>query len=881
MKTTLNTKPFTRPFLAFVCCLFLFQAAIAQNPITLTFSGKDATSGNPVPLQSVMVSNITQGGDTTLWGDTPSLVLQESYGIFEMNHSQNASFTLEPNFPNPFAGTTTVSIRLEDRQDLTLTLYDQQGAVAAMLELELGRGTHRFEVAVPQNRLCLLSVSDGLATETLKLFSITGNDYGIDYKGPDETSQLKTGNETTAFVFQPGDMLEFTVNAVGYYEYTSYDNPTENTPYVFELQVNTTQLPPTVTTAAVTNITATTATSGGNVSDEGSATVTARGVCWSTAPNPTTANNFTNDGGGTGAFTSSITGLAESSTYYVRAYATNQFGTAYGNEVSYSTTALEPVYVCDSAITYSNYYGTEKVIFTYNASGQRLKELYKILNTSYGVWVNYTQYLSTYDASGNILSKINQDWNSTIGSWVNNSQYLYTYDASGNMLSYTYQNWNSTIGSWVNIYQYLYTYDASGNRLSKINQDWNSTIGSWVNNSQYLYTYNASGNMLSYTYQNWNSTIGSWVNNWQELYTYNASGNMLSWIYQNWNSTIGSWVNIYQYLYTYDSSGNRLSDTYQNWNSTIGSWVNNSQYLYTYDASGNMLSYTYQNWNSTIGSWVNDSQALYTYNASGNRLSKIKQDWNSTIGSWVNDYQYLYTYDASGNLLLETHQDWNSTIGSWVNYSQGLYAYDASGNMLSLIYQDWNTNIGSWVNYSQYLYTYDASGYLLSYIYQDWNTSYGTWANVWKHEYTYDYPTKKITWMYYVWSGGWVSEYYNGNFDFYLKNNWLWYGDYCNKIEVWWDEYPSVANQEMILQEGKRQLPSLTFTHGNRPEPGLFEESTRADGKDLPGMHQRKDRHEKPNMENPSFNRPERQMNEQRPVFETKSKQQYDKPIKE
>jgi hypothetical protein len=77
---------------------------------------------------------------------------------------------------------------------------------------------------------------------------------------------------------------------------------------------------PTVTTTAISNITSTSADSGGNVTSDGGAVVTARGVCWSTSPNPTTSDNTTSNGTGTGIFTSNITGLMENTTYYVRAY---------------------------------------------------------------------------------------------------------------------------------------------------------------------------------------------------------------------------------------------------------------------------------------------------------------------------------------------------------------------------------------------------------------------------------------------------------------------------------------------------------------------------------------------------------------------------------
>lgn len=100
--------------------------------------------------------------------------------------------------------------------------------------------------------------------------------------------------------------------------------------------------PPVVTTAAVTGITGTGATGGGNVTSDGNQTVTTRGVCWSTAHNPTTSDSYTTDGGGTGSFTSTLSGLLPGTTYYVRAYATNSLGTSYGSEVSFNTSIVLP-----------------------------------------------------------------------------------------------------------------------------------------------------------------------------------------------------------------------------------------------------------------------------------------------------------------------------------------------------------------------------------------------------------------------------------------------------------------------------------------------------------------------------------------------------------
>ena len=97
---------------------------------------------------------------------------------------------------------------------------------------------------------------------------------------------------------------------------------------------------PTVTTRNVTAITANSATCGGTVTDEGGATVTARGVCWGISSNPTINNLYdetTVDGDGAGSFISQLTNLKENTTYYVRAYATNNVGTSYGEEFTFTT----------------------------------------------------------------------------------------------------------------------------------------------------------------------------------------------------------------------------------------------------------------------------------------------------------------------------------------------------------------------------------------------------------------------------------------------------------------------------------------------------------------------------------------------------------------
>ena len=114
---------------------------------------------------------------------------------------------------------------------------------------------------------------------------------------------------------------------------------------------------PTVTTSSATNITTSSATIGGNVTSDGGATVTERGVCYSTSSsNPTTSNNKKSSGSGLGSFTVNLSNLSAGTKYYVRAYAINEIGTSYGPTISFTTE--EPTYSKPTVTTSSATYVT-------------------------------------------------------------------------------------------------------------------------------------------------------------------------------------------------------------------------------------------------------------------------------------------------------------------------------------------------------------------------------------------------------------------------------------------------------------------------------------------------------------------------------------------
>ncbi len=175
------------------------------------------------------------------------------------------------------------------------------------------------------------------------------------------------------------------------YYVRAYATNSIGTSYGNEISFTTTATLPTLTTTEVSSITGTTATSGGNITSDGGAAITAYGVCWSTSDNPTTADSKTTDGAGTGAFTSSITGLTAGTMYYVRAYATNSAGTAYGNQQTFTTSAVTPPTATTTAAT-SVTNTTATLNGTVNANNSSTTVIFEYgLTTSYGLTSTATQ----------------------------------------------------------------------------------------------------------------------------------------------------------------------------------------------------------------------------------------------------------------------------------------------------------------------------------------------------------------------------------------------------------------------------------------------------------------------------------------------------------
>ncbi len=155
-----------------------------------------------------------------------------------------------------------------------------------------------------------------------------------------------------------------------------------------------------ITTSEVTDIQENTAKSGGNITHDGGATITSRGVCYGTEANPTIEGTHTKDGSGTGEFVSTLTDLVPGTAYYVRAYATNVNGITYGNEVTFSVGAILPVVTTKSVTDVT----TTSAVVSGNVGydgGSAITEYGICYATTENPTVDNTKVTATADNNGN------------------------------------------------------------------------------------------------------------------------------------------------------------------------------------------------------------------------------------------------------------------------------------------------------------------------------------------------------------------------------------------------------------------------------------------------------------------------------------------------
>ena len=327
--------------LLFTLALVSF-GAFAQS-VTVTFTGKDV-KGRHVQLDRVVITNLTQNWqETIIYPDT--ILMMGSTGIDDLV-ANNSPIRLSQNVPNPFDGVTDVVLETSEAGKVTLEVVDINGrvVVGANNYSSLPAGTHRFRVVLSTAGTYFFTARCGNDVATIKMVNNgRAGENTIVHFG---NAMLKNGTKgATDKPFAFGDNMAYigyaTINGTECTSQTVRKEQIISETIALDFDVMMI-VPPTVQTDSVSEITATSAVCGGNVSDDGGSAVTGKGICWSIRPNPTVEDDYTKDGEGEGHFYSIIDGLAPGTVYYVRAFATTANGTYYGNEISFSTLAVLP-----------------------------------------------------------------------------------------------------------------------------------------------------------------------------------------------------------------------------------------------------------------------------------------------------------------------------------------------------------------------------------------------------------------------------------------------------------------------------------------------------------------------------------------------------------
>lgn len=467
---TLNNKP----------TLFNGDYNALSNKPVLTLNGDITNNGNITTLANSGVSSGTYGSGLAI----PIISVDEKGRITSATTSAISPYS----FPNK---THTQKIAMTSISTGTVIWCSDCGTRGQMQVYNGYEWTDLTGAAGLTNSLSFGSISStNISAATASITTTINSDGGnsITSRGvvwntsinPTIALSTKTSSGTGTGTFT-ASLSGLTASTVYYIR--TYATNANGTVYGNEISFTTTGITPSLTTTAASSTTISSFITGGNISSDGGNLVTYRGICWSTNANPTINDNKILSGTGTGTFTITLSNLNVATTYYVRSFATNSAGTAYGNERVITTSSLT------AGTTYLG--GKIAYIFQSGDAGFVPGETHGfiIMEHKMGMTAVFGSDGTYYSDGGTTMAfgYGMQNTRSLAGkSWNNFAKYIYNVSFHGYRDWYvpSYYEWNKIGPNWrylgipngyfhassesgSNSY-YFYSYDSYGNLYTSI-----------------------------------------------------------------------------------------------------------------------------------------------------------------------------------------------------------------------------------------------------------------------------------------------------------------------------------------------------------------------------------------------------------------------------
>ncbi|MEA3447506.1 MAG: FISUMP domain-containing protein [Bacteroidota bacterium] len=215
--------------------LFLLACVLTLNAQEISFTFTSNHTCEYAPLDSVLVENLTQSGDTVLyWDDT---VLNIVFTSAEMPAAMDNDFHVSQNYPNPFSSKTKIDVFVPEQDDFTINVYDVTGRQITSYENSLEKGMHNFTFNAGNSSNYILTVNSTKYVQKKLMIRVGADDNpaaNLTYNGiiPEKKSMLKSGKSN--FAYEIGDNLEFSGYVDG--DFTSItDAPTTDNDYLFDI----------------------------------------------------------------------------------------------------------------------------------------------------------------------------------------------------------------------------------------------------------------------------------------------------------------------------------------------------------------------------------------------------------------------------------------------------------------------------------------------------------------------------------------------------------------------------------------------------------------------------------------------------------------------